>query len=94
MKFKRGAFSAMRTVLPTVFKMSKRSVMPTFDVIDFWPFMMLYYASPIFHVSTLYMLPEFTPTHWMLEKHSDKGSADWEIYAECVREAMAKYGNL
>lgn len=29
----------------------------------------------------------------MLDMHEDKGSEDWEIYAECVREAMAKTGN-
>lgn len=26
----------------------------------------------------------------MLEKHSDKGEFDWEIYAWCVRDAMCK----
>lgn len=30
----------------------------------------------------------------MLEKHNDKGEYDWEIYAWCVRDAMAKAGNF
>ena len=29
----------------------------------------------------------------MLDKHADKGKEDWEIYAWCVRNAMAKAGN-
>ena len=41
---------------------------------------------------TLYIMPEFTPNNLMLQKHADKGTEDWEIYAECVREAMAKAG--
>ena len=36
------------------------------------------------------MLLPFTPTKKMLEMHKDKGEEDWEIYAECLREAMAK----
>ena len=39
-------------------------------------------------------MPEFTPNAYMLEKHSDKGREPWEIYAWCVRDAIAKQGNL
>jgi len=39
-------------------------------------------------------MPEFTPTEWMLDNKKDKGETDWEIYAECVREAMAKSGGF
>ena len=39
-------------------------------------------------------MPPFTPTMKMLEMHANKGNADWEIYAECVREAMAKHGEF
>ena len=35
-------------------------------------------------------MPEFTPTLKMLEMHADKGAEEWEIYAECIREAMSK----
>jgi len=35
-------------------------------------------------------MPEFTPTLKMLELHADKGAEEWEIYAECIREAMSK----
>ena len=30
----------------------------------------------------------------MLDNHKDKGSSDWEIYAECVREVMARHGGF
>ena len=30
----------------------------------------------------------------MLKIHSDKGQEDWEIYAWCVRDLIAKIGKL
>ena len=39
-------------------------------------------------------MPEFTPTEWMLENHRGKSEHDWEVYAECVREAMARQGGF
>ena len=39
-------------------------------------------------------MPEFTPTEWMLDNHADKGKEDWEIFGECVREAMCRQGKF
>lgn len=41
-------------------------------------------------------MPEFTPTEWMLDNKKEKGEngRDWEIFAECVREAMSRHGDL
>ena len=39
-------------------------------------------------------MPDFTPNAYMLEKHGDKGKEPWEIYAWCVRDAIAKQGNF
>ena len=39
-------------------------------------------------------MPEFTPTEWMLDKHRHKSEHEWEVFAECVREAIAKHGNF
>ena len=39
-------------------------------------------------------MPEFTPTEWMLDNHRSKSEHDWEVYAECLREAMAKAGGF
>ena len=47
-----------------------------------------------FRKCTLHIMPPFTPNEEMLEKHADKGKEDWEIYAWCVRDAMAKAGNF
>merc|ERR1711920_619675 len=68
--------------------------MPIFDVINFWVLYILMASSFCMYNCTLYIMPEFTPTKKMLEMHANKGKEDWEIYAECVREAMAKTGNF
>lgn len=39
-------------------------------------------------------MPPFVPNQYMLEKHHDKGEYDWEIYAWCLRDAMAKAGKF
>jgi hypothetical protein len=38
-------------------------------------------------------MPPFVPNAYMLDKHRDKGK-DWEIYAWCVRDAIAKAGGF
>ena len=43
---------------------------------------------------TLNIMPPFTPNDAMLNMHADKGKEDWEIYAWCVRNAMAKAGDF
>ena len=47
-----------------------------------------------YYKSTVYIMPDFVPNEHMLRKHADKGSDDWEIYASCVREAIAKAGGF
>lgn len=39
-------------------------------------------------------MPPFTPNNIMLQKCADKGKADWEIFAWCVRDAIAKKGSF
>ena len=94
LKFKRGAFEGMRTVTPCFTKISDRMIHPTWETILFWAQYILVASSLCFYNCTLHIMPEFTPTKKMLEMHADKGEEDWEIYAECVREAMAKAGNF
>ena len=90
LKFKRGAFMGMRTVRPVFVKFGQRMFNPCYDVIDFWPYIWLYLSSGCMHNIQLTIMPEFTPTEWMLDKHRDKSEHDWEVFAECVREAIAK----
>ena len=42
-----------------------------------------------YHIK-LHIMPEFRPTQWMLDNHKHYGDEDWKIFAECVRDAMAK----
>ena len=94
MKFKRGAFYGMRTVVPVYIKLGQRYLMSTYDVVAFWPYLVLYFSSFAFQCVTVTIMPEFTPTQWMLDNHAEKGSADWEVFAECVREVMVKHGGF
>ena len=67
-----------------------------YDVVDFWEHLVLLLSSPCYYWTKLYILPPFQPNEYMLEKHahrSPKGEP-WEIYAECVREAMAIHGKF
>ena len=94
LKFKRGAFAALRTVIPVFARVNSNSFAPTFEVVEFWPLLIMYLSSLCCFNLELTIMPEFTPTEWMLEQHAGKGEHDWEVFAECVREAMAKAGNF
>ena len=39
-------------------------------------------------------MPPFVPNQYMLDTHHDKGHCDWEIYAWCLRDAIAKQGDF
>ena len=39
-------------------------------------------------------MPPFVPNQYMLDTHKDKGHCDWEIYAWCLRDAIAKQGGF
>ena len=41
MKFKRGAFESLRTVRPCYIEITKRWMHPSYDVLDFWEFVIL-----------------------------------------------------
>ena len=93
-KFKRGAFEGMKTVQPCFIKIAERMVQPTWEVTHFAANLTLVISSLCLNHVTVYIMPEFTPTQKMLDMHKSKGSEDWEIFAECLREAMAKTGNF
>ena len=64
----------MRTVRPVYVRLGKRYVMPTYEVLGFAPMLIHYFSSITFHNFCITILPEFTPTRWMLENHKDKGT--------------------
>ena len=95
LKFKRGGFAALRTVIPVFAKVKQLGYFnPNHDVLEFWPLLIMYLASLSCYNLELTIMPEFTPTEWMLEQHRDKSEHDWEVYAECVREAMSRFGGV
>lgn len=81
-------------MIPTFVKFGEHYMHPTYDTVPFWPLLILYLSSLSFYNTKMTIMPEFTPTEWMLENHKDKGSEPWEIYAECVRLAMARQGGF
>jgi len=85
----------MRTVIPTFVKFDQnRYMLPTYDTLPFWSVLIMYLSSFCFHHLRMTIMPEFTPTNWMLENQSKKGKEPWEIYSECVREAMIRHGEF
>ena len=75
--FKRGAFEGMRTIIPVVIKPPDRYMMPTYEVVEFLPGLIQQLSSFCFHCLEIKVMPEFTPTEWMLDNHRDKGDQDW-----------------
>jgi lysophosphatidylcholine acyltransferase/lyso-PAF acetyltransferase len=94
LKFKRGAFQAMRTIQPCFVKLDYCFVNPTFDIVNLLDMLVLMMCSPGLTLATLYIMPPFVPNQYMLDRHNDKGQFDWEVYAWCLRDAMAKAGGF
>lgn len=89
--FKRGAFQGMRTVTPSFFSITSGQISPTYEIVSLIPLMMLLLSSLYFRCGKITILPEFTPTPYMLEKYADKGKDPWMAYAWCVRDVISKY---
>ena len=94
MQFKRGAFEAMRTVIPTVSTFTYGQMSPFYESVQVLPLMALLFSSLELGVCTMHILPDFTPTAKMLDLHADKGTEPWEKFAWCVRDACSKASGL
>jgi len=66
LKFKRGAFSAMRPVIPCYVKIGDCLVNPCYDVLDFWTLIIFMFSSFQMFKTTLHILPKFVPNEYML----------------------------
>jgi hypothetical protein len=84
----------MRTIQPCFTKVSKCHIKPTWENPFFDSLLILQLSDITPVVSTLFIMPPFVPNQWMLDTHQDKGTFDWEIFAWCVRDAMAKAGGF
>jgi len=94
--FKRGAFQGMRTITPCFFEMSETMISPAYDIIMLIQQQILLLSALSLRKATLNIMPEFTPTPFMLEKFADKdrGGGPWSIYAWCLREAISKQSGI
>ena len=84
----------MRTVQPCFVKVSDSTVSLTTDGVDLIIIAIHMFCNLGFRKATVSIMPPFTPTDTMLEMHADKGNTDWEIFAWCVRDAIAKAGGF
>lgn len=93
--FKRGAFAGMRTVTPCHFTSSNTMISPAYELIDMIQLQILLFSALSFRVTTLTIMPEFTPNAYMLENFADKDrGGPWSIYAWCVRDAICKNSGI
>jgi len=92
--FKKGAFLSLRPVQPCYATFEHGMVRPTWDVTPIWPLVFLMMTTFEVYKSTLYIMPKFEPNEYMFQKFAEKGKEKWEIYAWCLRDAMAKAANL
>ncbi len=59
LRFKRGAFSAMRTVIPCYVKITNRMFSPAYETIPFWPMVFLMLSTICVYHLELTIMPEF-----------------------------------
>ena len=87
----------MRPVQPCYVKVSESLVNPCYDVVDFQVLLVLVMSSFSCYRTTLHIMPTFVPNDYMLKNFANKVDKryefqtvePWEIYAWCVRDAMA-----
>ena len=92
--FKGGAFKGMRTITPSYFTVSGGQVRPTYDTLGLIPLIVLMSTLLNFRFAKISIMPDFTPNAYMMENHGDKGDEPWEVFAWCVRDAIAKKASL
>ena len=84
----------MRTVQPCYIEVEHTGMSSMSGIMDWKVQAVLWLSHPGYYKSTLSIMPPFTPNDHMLEVHGDKGDEDWQIFAWCVRDAIAKQGKF
>ena len=88
----------MRTITPVYLRFYPRepTVLHSYSIMDFWNEAILSCSALTFFHAKLTILPPFTPNEYMLKSqaHRSPDNQPWEIYAECVRDAMAEHGKF
>lgn len=93
LSFKKGAFAGLNTVQPVVIKYTWDKMSPTWEGMPFICHSCLQYNYGTYGVE-VHVLPPFKPNDYLFEKHTKDGQEQWEVFAEAVRDVMAKFGNL
>ena len=91
----------MRPIIPCYVKMGDSLVNPCFDVLDFWVLVIFMLSSFSIYKTTLHIMPKFVPNSYMLNNFASKIAKEgdtlpepWEIYAWCIRDAMARESGM
>jgi hypothetical protein len=74
-------------------KYGHHTVNPAYDVIEFWPLVILILSWSCYSCEVC-VLPDFRPTDYLFEAHSDKGQERWEVMAWAVRDVIVKAGGF
>ncbi len=93
MEFKQGAFVSLLPVKPVVLKYEFDMMSNTYDVVPFFPLFIMQSCASNFK-AVVHDLPPFVPNEYLFKKYAASGKEKWQIYAESVREVMAKAGGL
>ena len=92
-KFKKGAFAALRPLKPIVFRYwNPSSISCTQDIAGFF-FHSLVTMACIFITADIQYMPVFAPNDYFWEHHWEEGKEEkWEAFARVVREIMCEAG--
>lgn len=78
---------------PVLLKYNYGTVSPAYDVAPIFP--LYIFQNCLFDFEcTVFELPPFVPNEYMFTKHAGRGKEKWEVYASCLRDVMAKAGEL
>jgi hypothetical protein len=80
-------------VKPIVLKFSFGTLSPAWDIVPFWPLIIMHLSLFDFKCEVL-ELPTFTPNEYLYKEHANKGQEKWEIYAWAIREIMSAAGDI
>ena len=87
--FKKGAFAGLNTIQPVVIKYSWNDFSPTWEGIPFMPHAIMQYCLGTYKCEVI-ILPPFKPSEYLFETHTKDGMERWEVFAEAVRDVIAK----
>jgi hypothetical protein len=92
--FKKGAFASLLPIRPLVMKYKGWPFQPVSSVTGLTGTGTMILIGNLFNHAEMMELPPFIPNDYLFEKHKDKGTKKWEIYAWAVRDIMSKTSGI